>query len=259
MRALEEQSAKALPLYARHPLSHLLVTLCAILATASFGRYAVAALLPLLLYPLCLLRWGEIPPRLLLARILPAMPLVLGVGLTAPLLDRAAVPLLPGVTLAAGWISLASLLLRGCLCVAYSLLLIAIVGMPGLSEALLALRVPRTLVMQLLLTFRYLQTLAEEASRIALAYRLRAPGKGAPTPREWSMLAGQWLLRTLRRAERVDAAMRCRGFTGAWPPAKIHRWRAADTLYTLGWCGFFLLVRLLNLSELIGAWALRMF
>lgn len=258
MRALEEQAERRTPLHARNPLAHLLVTLCAVSVTASFGRYALAAPLPLLLYPLFVLAVGEIPLRLLLMRMLPALPLALGVGLSGPLLDRAAFALLPGLTISAGWISLLSIALRGCLCVAYALLLVALTGMPGLSQALLALRVPRTLVAQFLLTFRYLQTLAEEAARITLAYRLRAPGKKAPVPREWGPLAGQWMLRTLQRAHRIDAALRCRGYAGTWPAARRPAWGWADTLYLLGWCAFFVLVRCINLPQALGALVLRL-
>lgn len=258
MRALEEQSAKATFVHARHPLAHLLVTLFALAAAASFDRYALAAPLPLLIYPLFMLTAGEIPLRLILARMLPALPLALGVGLAGPVADRVLVEVLPGVTVAAGWISLLSIALRGCLCVACSLLMMAVTGMPGLSEALLALRVPRTLVTQLLFTFRSVQTLAEEAGRISLAYRLRAPGKRAPSIREWGTLAGQWLLRSLRRAERIDAAMRCRGFSGAWPSAKKRRWRAADTLYALAWCGYFVLIRSVNIPSALGQLAMRL-
>ena len=257
MRALEEQSAKSTFVHARHPLAHLLVTLCAVTVAASFDRHALAAPLPLLLYPLFVLTLGEIPPRLLLARMLPAMPLALGVGLAGPFLDRTVVTV-GGLPLAAGWLSLCSIALRGGVCVACSLLLVALAGLPGIGEALLSLRVPRALVAQLLLTFRCLQVLAEEAGRILLAYRLRAPGKHAPSIREWGTLAGQWLLRTLQRAQRVDDAMRCRGFTGSWPQAAPRRWRTADACYTMAWCGFFVLTRCVNLPSALGVLAARM-
>jgi cobalt/nickel transport system permease protein len=101
--------------------------------------------------------------------------------------------------------------------------------------------------------------LAEEAGRILLAYRLRAPGRRVPSLRECGALAGQWLLRTLHRVQRVDAAMGCRGFTGTWPLAVPRRWQAIDAWYMLAWCGFFALVRCVNLPAALGGLVERMF
>lgn len=253
IRILEELSYRDSFVHRIHPAAHLLVTLGYIVTVASFGKYELAAMLPLLVYPVFVLASGDIPAREILRRILPALPLVLGIGLFNPLFDRRVVAEIAGVGISAGWVSLLSIVLRCCLCVAAALLLVSVSGMGGISSALIGFRAPRILVMQLQMTFRYIHVLGEEAGRISLAHKLRAPGRSGIAFRQWGPLAGQWLLRTLKRAGRVHQAMLCRGYDGAMPEAKRRALRPADILYALGWAAFFVAARAVDIPSALGA------
>ncbi len=257
MRALEACAAGRSFIHRRHPVAVVLVTLCCLITVASFGRYVVGAMLPMLFYPLFVLSVGEVPPGLLVRRLLPALPLILGIGLFNPLFDRVPVEFLPGISVWSGVVSFASIALRGVLCVSVALLLVAVSGVDGVSAALRTLRVPRVFVTLFVLTYRYIQTLVEEAERISVAYSLRAPRKKAPSPREWGVLAGQWLLRTLRRADRLYNAMKCRGYRGELPSSRVRRWEFADTLYLTFWCAFFVLTRLVDIPQVLGGLFVR--
>ncbi len=253
IRILEELSYRDSFVHRRHPAVHLLVTLGYIVTVASYGKYAFSAMLPMLLYPVFLCASGEIPPRQILRRMLPALPLVLGVGLFNPIFDRRAVAVVMGISISAGWVSLLSIVLRCCLCVAAALLLVGVSGMRGVSSALIGFRVPRILVVQLQMTFRYIHVLGEEAGRITLAYQLRAPQRSGIAFRQWGPLAGQWLLRTLNRAGRVHQAMLCRGYDGSMPVAKRRALRAADIFYMLAWAAFFIAARAVDIPRALGA------
>jgi cobalt/nickel transport system permease protein len=108
------------------------------------------------------------------------------------------------------------------------------------------------------MTYRYLAVLAAEVSRTTRAYALRAAGRRGIAPAAWGPLAGQVLLRTFDRAERVYQAMRLRGFDGdphAGGPPRLFRSR--DLAFILGWSAYFLLVRFVDLPGLLGRYFLE--
>jgi cobalt/nickel transport system permease protein len=92
-----------------------------------------------------------------------------------------------------------------------------------LAAALGALRVPRSLTGTIEIMLRQLVELEREGRRIALALALRgARGRVLATS-----TAGALFVRSIERAERVDLAMRLRGYDPG-SPAPSARLRAAD-------------------------------
>jgi cobalt/nickel transport system permease protein len=85
-----------------------------------------------------------------------------------------------------------------------------------LGHALSHLRVPDRLAHLLLFTIRYVDVLHREMRRMRNAMKARAfrPGLNWHTYRSYGYLVGMLLVRSLERAERVSAAMKCRGFRG---------------------------------------------
>ncbi len=257
IRVLEELSLQHTFVHRRHPVALLLVTLGYVAAVASYAKYELGSILPMLLYPVFVSAMGEIPLRPVLKRVLPALPLVLGVGALNPVLDHNVV-IVGGMAISAGWLSLASIVLRCVLSVVAALLLVAVAGMGGVATALRSLKTPKLLVTQFTMTFRYLHVLAAEAGRMALAYRLRAPHQRGVAWRHWGSFAGQWLLRSLDRAERLHRAMLCRGFSGQMPEAARPRFCMADLAWLLGWLVFFAAARFIDIPRAIGTLILTM-
>jgi cobalt/nickel transport system permease protein len=104
-----------------------------------------------------------------------------------------------------------------------------------LLRALQAFRVPRVLVEIALLTYRYLFTLMWEWTRMrwALAtrgFQARATGHGHRT---LAHVVGVSLVRSVERTERIQFAMRCRGFQGRLRTLHEFRSRPADVLKAL--------------------------
>lgn len=240
------------PVHRLDPRAKLIVTLGFVVAVVSFNRYAISALLPLLLYPVYLVGAGRLPVGYLLRKLLIATPFVLFVGIFNPVFDRAPLVEIGGVAISAGWISFVSILLRFCLTVSAALALIGVTGFATVCMALGRMGLPRAFSVQLLFLYRYLFVLTEEGLRMTRARSLRSfKGRGMGVAVYGSML-GQLLLRTMDRAQRIHQAMLCRGFDGELRLSRRLAINARDIVFVAGWLGYFALVRSVNLPQLLG-------
>ncbi len=100
----------------------------------------------------------------------------------------------------------------------------------ALGHALGRLGVPWKLVYLLFFTVRYVDVLNREQHRLRAAMRMRAfrPRNNLHTYRTYGYLVGMILVRSLDRAERIVAAMKCRGFRGRFPGIDRPSLTAAD-------------------------------
>jgi cobalt/nickel transport system permease protein len=62
------------------------------------------------------------------------------------------------------------------------------------------------------MTYRYIGVLLHEAYSMSVAYSLRSPGGKGISVRDTGSFAGQLLIRSFDRADRVYNAMKCRGY-----------------------------------------------
>jgi cobalt/nickel transport system permease protein len=239
------------------PRALILATLAYILAVVSFHRYAVAALLPLAIYPVVLARLGDIDLFKVGSKVLLAMPFALMVGLFNPLFDTDPRLELFGLEISGGWLSLASILIRAILTVAAALILIACVGIHRLCAALDRLGVPRVLTTQLLFMHRYILVLAGELGRMNLARELRSPSLAGMPLAVYGSLLGHLLLRTLERAQRIHQAMLSRGFDGQMPVGRVLSWHWRDTAFLATCLGAMFWMRTIDLSALLGHWLMK--
>ena len=252
LRAIDELSRRQTLIHRVHPSAKALVAAAFILTATSFDKYEIAGLFPLFFYPVMLIALAELPYKTLLKRLLLMSPFALFIGLANPIFDRTPQWAFGPLFVTGGWLSLASILLKFALTTLAALLLIATTTLSDLGAALHRLGLPRPLVVQLLFLYRYLSVLLTEAGRMTQACELRAaPGSGLPY-RTWGSLLGQLLLRTIDRAERIYAAMRCRGFTGEIKLLRQQSFQKKDAYYLLLWLTFFLSCRLINLPHALG-------
>ncbi len=248
---LDALAARPTALSRLDPRSKILATLGFVLTVVSFDRYAVAALLPLALFPLLMAALGDISLRLISRTILLASPFAVMVGLFNPWLDQRPLLTLLSHPISGGWVSFASILIRFGLTVAAGLVLVASTGLPQICAGLARMGVPQVFTAQLLLLHRYALVLAHEASRMSLARELRGNGKSLVLPVYGSLL-GHLLLRTLQRSQRIHQAMLSRGFDGQLQQRQTLRWQRADLLF-LAICGMgFVLARQVDLAHLMG-------
>jgi cobalt/nickel transport system permease protein len=105
LRELHEMDVLAAgdsPLHSLCPLAKFFSTILYIAAVVSFGKYELAGLAPLLLWPVLLFQIGGIPIGKCFYKLRFVLPLVLAVGLFNPLFDRAPYLTLGGVAVSGG-------------------------------------------------------------------------------------------------------------------------------------------------------------
>jgi cobalt/nickel transport system permease protein len=143
---------------------------------------------------------SRVPPRFLLTRLLLLEPFVLGVAVLSLFQ--------PG-----GGRIFTALLIKSTLCLFTMILLASTTPFAEILRVLRRLRVPPLLVTTLALLYRYLFVLVDEARRMQ---RARAGRTFRRSRRQsWRMLgtlAGELLVRSTERAERIYAAMCARGW-----------------------------------------------
>ena len=238
------------------PRAKVLATLVFIITVVSFDKYVLSPLFPFLAFPLVIAVLGFIPFGLIARRFAVALPFILLIGIFNPLLDRAVMVELGGVGISGGWVSFTSIFLRGLLCVTAAIVLVATTSMPRIAEALGALRFPRALVVQLLLLYRYLFVLIEEAGRMRRARALRA-GTSKTSLRDAAGILTTLLLRTVDRSEAIWRAMLIRGFEGELRSARPLSWRLSDTVFLLVVSAGCVALRMHPITDWLGTWVLN--
>lgn len=252
LRLLDELARDSNPINDLHPLVKLTTTAVFLGVVVSYDRYQVSGLMPLLLYPVVIYALSSLPLSQVLKRIGWVLPLLIGIGIFNPLFDNNQVYLL-GRTVSAGWLTFLSILLKGVLTVAAAVLLIATTGIDRLGWAMRMIKIPKLLVLQLLLTYRYIAVLGEELARMLRAYSLRAPGQKGIKAEVWGSFAGGLLLRSFDRAQRVYAAMVLRGFDGDYHVGQLRPASRHDVVFMVGWSLYFVVVRMVDIPVWLGS------
>ena len=260
LRELHEMDALAAgdsPLHRLCPLAKFLSAALYIATVASFGKYELAGLAPLLLWAVLLFQLGGIPVGKCFYKLRFVLPLVLAVGLFNPVFDRAPYLTLGGLTVSGGTVSMVTLMCKGTFCLMASFLLMATTRIDALCAALRKLHVPGMLLTLLLLTYRYVGVMTEEVAIMTDAYKLRAPGQKGVHYTAWGSFLGQLLLRSMDRAEELYAAMRLRGFHDHFHYAGAAPCTAKDAIYLIVCIAAFLLLRFVNVAALLGGLFVR--
>ena len=235
-----------------HPLAKLAVTIVYIVCTVSFGKYDISGLMPMILYPVLVFQMTGIPFSAFIRKMRYVLPLVCAIGLFNPLFDRAPLLRIAGFAVSGGTVSLITLVIKGILCLSASFLLIATTSFDDICRALRIIHVPSLIVSLMMLTYRYIGVLAEEAAVMNNAYHLRAPGQKGIAFKAWGAFLGQLLLRSMDRAERIYGGMQLRGFDGSFSFSGLRKACVADWLYAIILSAAFILLLNFNLSVLIG-------
>lgn len=234
------------------PRIKLITTLLFLFTVISFPKYDVAALFPFFVFPVILLITGEIPLGFILRKVAIVSPFAIFIGIFNPLLDTAQVAVLPGFTLAAGWFSFFSILIKFILTVSTALLLIATTSFPTVCHGLRRLGMPSIFVSQLLFLYRYIFVLTEEAMRIIRARDMRSFGHKGTDVRVFVRIAGVLFLRTVERAERIYYAMLARGFEGDMPDGKKYHIVMQDIAFAGAVIIYLYIFRFYPVPEIMG-------
>jgi len=240
------------PVHQLDARAKVLVTGIFTLVVVSFGKYDLAAILPLFIFPIVMITCSKMPMLFIARKIALLSPFVLIIGAFNPLLDRNVIIHFNSIGISGGWISFLSITIKSILTVGSALTLVGVTGFTAVCQALENMGVPQVFAMQLLFLYRYIFVLAEEGKRASSARELRSYGKKGLGISSYSSLIGHLLLRTWQRAERIHMAMLARGFSGEFHGRRSSRFGRNEIVFTLGWMTIFILLRRYNVSQLLG-------
>ena len=235
-----------------HPLVKFVFTVCYIAVVVSFSRYDVLGLFGMIIYPLAMFILADLSFKDSLKRLRVVLPLVCFVGILNPFFDKTII-CIGGISMRAGVLSMITLMMKGVFSVLASYILIATTSIEKICYALQLLHVPKVLVTQILLTYRYISLLLEEVNRITQAYALRAPKQKGIHFKVWGSLTGQLLLRSMDRASIVYESMVLRGYKGSFGyMGEKEKWKYSDLLYLGIWVCLTVFLRKVPLVLVIG-------
>ena len=207
----------------------------------------------MVLYPVLLFQAADIPVRTCFYKLRVVLPLVCAVGLVNPFLDKTALLQLGNLTVTGGMVSMLTLMMKGVFSLMASFLLIATTPIDSLCAALRKLHVPSVLTTLLLLTYRYIGLMLEQAAIMTESYKLRAPGQKGIHISAWGSFLGQLLLRSMDRAEELYSSMRLRGFQGEFFYAQVLPCKLSGIVYTVVCVAALVTARLVPITSLLGS------
>jgi cobalt/nickel transport system permease protein len=240
------------PVHRLDPRAKVVATMLFVVAVVSFPRYEVLSLFPFFLFPALIASLGDIPAGFVAKRVVAVSPFAVFVGMFNPFFDSGTVAFGGGVTVSAGWVSFASILVKFALTISSAILLIATTSFPGICRGLRGMGVPALFVSQLLFLYRYLFVLTEEAMRVVRARDMRSFGRRGTGVGVFIRIVGTLFLRTVERAERIYGAMLARGFRGDMPSVRREGLRPSDVLFVSASGSLFALCRIVPVPETLG-------
>ncbi len=255
--AMDELAAQDSPIHRLSAAAKLLSTIAYIIIVMSFDKYQLSGLIPMLLWPVLLFQLSGIRVSTCFYKLRIVLPLVMAVGLFNPIFDRHIVLHVGNLAVSGGVISMLTLMLKGVLCLMASFLLVATTPFDCICAALRKMHVPKTLVTLLLLTYRYVGVMTEEVAVMTDAYHLRAPGQKGIHISAWGSFLGQLLLRSMDRAQELYSSMLLRGYHQHFHYAPEKPFKAADAAYLILSIILFLVLRFVDLSQLLGRMIVR--
>ena len=219
----------------------------------SFNRYEFLRLIPYIFYPVIIMALSETPWSMILKRVVLALPFVVLAGLSNIIFDTQTGIYIGSLAVSRGVVSCFAIFFRTFLCVVAILILVAVTPFSALTGSLRAARVPGVFVTLFEMTYRYIAVLLEEAGSMYTAYQLRHTHQKGLELHHMGSFVGQLLLKSFDRAERIYAAMQCRGYA-FHASLRSHRpFTGADYLFLLLTAAPFILLRVFDISGVFSA------
>lgn len=208
----------------------LFATAVYVLCVASLGSHELCRLAPFALYPMLALALSGIPAGMLCRRVALALPFCIFAGIGSVFFDREPLLTLFGIEISGGIVAFTTLVIRAAFSVSAVLILVAITPFSEITNELRRLHMPAIFLELLEMLYRYAGVLATEAEAMITAFRLRSNGVklGVGT---FGPFAGQLLLRSTDRAERVHRAMQCRLYGSATAKPTTPKWTLKDACF----------------------------
>lgn len=226
-----------------------LVTFVFTVMVLSLSRTSVSILTCCAVGPFTVLVLAGIPLRFAFKHILLVSPFVLILALSCPLYDKSPLVVAFGplaLQISAGWMRCFAILGKFVVTMLALIALVSTTRFGDLLAGLGRLGVPKLLIIQLGLLYRYIFVLIDRAGRILRARagrKLRNLGL-KPELKIAAAMVGSLLIRSIDTAEHINIAMQGRGFDGNWRSLSESRIRRSDIWFILIAVSFILLLYL---------------
>lgn len=229
IRMMDDVGEKNSVIHKINPAIKIIVSLAYIMEVISLKNFKLSICIIILLYTLIVMQAGKVPKAMIFKRIAFVLLIPIGISFTNLLIDPSYNQLI-----------LSLILLFKCIfSVMGGLLLIATTGMNNIAVGLRKLKIPKILVLQILMIYRYLALMLEYGESINSAYRLRALNEKGIQLKDFGNIIGQMLLKSFDRAENVYAAMKLRGFEGEYYTNGKMDIKIKDYCYLILWMSLF--------------------
>lgn len=248
---LDEQAERDSVVHRLSPLSKLLITIAYIAITTSYNKYDLSGIIVMVLFPVVLYQFAQVSVSQCFYRMRYVMPLVCAVGIVNPFLDKTVLVYAGEVGISGGVISMITLMLKGAMCLMMSYLLVVTTSIEEMCVALRRIHIPGIFVTLLLLTYRFVVVLLDEASIMTDAYSLRAPGQNGVHISAWGSFLGQLILRSVDRAQNIYEGMVLRGYNGDIKYFGKKKYNMLSFLWAACLIALMVMCRYLNVVELI--------
>lgn len=239
-----------------NPLVKITVTFLYLVMTVSFKPLQFSSLLLVAIYPVFVLISSSINLKRVAGNLSFFLPVILVMALLNPFFDRSPVFDLKffswNLTVTRGMIFSASLVVKGVLTVLATYILVATTPINEICSAFAKVGLPSVMVVQLMLSFRYINVFLEEVKKTSQAYSLRAPGQKGIGFSAWGSLTGGIILRSFDRAQEIYEAMNLRGFSTETFFSEKTTFALSDFLYLFLWSGIIIALRFFPVFDLLG-------
>lgn len=108
-------------------------------------------------------------------------------------------------------IMLLGIVIKAYLSIGFVLVVVATTGIDSITQGLMWLRIPRLVLLQLQLTYRYLGRFMDRVTAMSLSYKMRSQGKGIEKE-AWGSFLGHLFLGAMNDAHMVQQSMALRGY-----------------------------------------------
>jgi cobalt/nickel transport system permease protein len=224
--------------------SAVLVTMLFMLSVVTVPKYRFSEVLVFAAYPLFIHTAAGLGAGETAGKLMKISPFIVFMAAANLFYDRTEMLSISGFSVTGGMLSAGVIVAKTFISVAGLLALTSAVPFHRVCRALGEFHVPEVLVTQLMLLYRYISVLQEEALSMQKARDMRAFGGRGRDMGTTASLIGSLLLRSTDRAERIYRAMVARGFGGRVTGREPERFTASDLLVTALWSFGFLLLRL---------------
>ncbi len=239
------------------PPFKLITTVLYICLTVSFDKYEFLPLVSMALYPLVIFLLGELSFKDALYRLRVVLPVVCVIGIFNPFFDKAVITKIGSFYITGGMLSFITFMIKGVLSVFATYFLICSTTIEKLCYSLQRLFIPKIIVTEILLIYRYSFLFLDEVKKIALSYSLRAPGQKGVNFKVWGPLVGNVLLRAMERSQDVYDSMSLRGFKNDFSYEEVKTASFSDFTFFIIANAIFITLRAFPVFTIVGDFLLK--